>query len=101
MARKFYEDGRKQEEIAEEEGVTKETVSQICQEMAKLPKSDKSYADFDLMLKGEDYDREGVEGKRPLYNVWRFSRKSEGIEHFGNSEPVGPSIHLERMEKLW
>jgi len=56
-----------QEEIAEKEGVHKDTVSEICRNMAKLPKSDKSYADFDLTLKGEDYDKEGAEGKRPLY----------------------------------
>lgn len=34
-----------QEEIAERENVTKETVSEVCQKMAALPKSDKSLAD--------------------------------------------------------
>lgn len=34
-----------QEEIAEREDCTKETVSQICQKMAELPKSDKPAAE--------------------------------------------------------
>jgi hypothetical protein len=34
-----------QEEIAERESVTKETISAICQKMAELPKSDKPAAD--------------------------------------------------------
>jgi transcriptional regulator with XRE-family HTH domain/predicted DNA-binding protein YlxM (UPF0122 family) len=63
-----------QEEIAERENVTKETVSQICQKMADLPESDKPTANhltsFDL----------------PIYNVWKQQEKSSGSKHFGNSE---------------
>jgi hypothetical protein len=63
-----------QEEIAEEVGVTKETVSEICQKSAELPESDKPAAshltDFEV----------------PIYNVWKQQEKSAGSGHFGNSE---------------
>ncbi|HEY4364205.1 MAG TPA: ParB N-terminal domain-containing protein [Bryobacteraceae bacterium] len=63
-----------QEEIAEKEGVTKETVSEICQKSADLPESDKPAAahlvDFEV----------------PLYNVWKQHKKTPGSSHFGNSE---------------
>ena len=58
------------EEIAEEEGVTKETVSAICQKMAELPESDKV-----LALHHEP------EYKRPLYNIWKWQEKTEGTRH--------------------
>ena len=48
-----------QEEIAERENVTKETVSTICQEMAELPKSDKASADH------------ATEFSPPIYNIWK------------------------------
>jgi len=34
-----------QKEIAEREGITKETVSEVCQKMADLPKSAKPFAE--------------------------------------------------------
>lgn len=64
-----------QEEIAEEEGITKETVSTICQKMAELPESDKVLANHHE----PDY-------KRPLYNVWKWQEKTPGVKHPGNSE---------------
>ena len=64
-----------QEEIGEKEGVSKMEVSRICNEMAELPKSYKSYADFDLTLKGEDYDKEGVEGKEATTPLTETSLK--------------------------
>jgi len=41
----IYNVWKQQEEIAEREGIHKETVSQVCQEMAELPKSDKPRAE--------------------------------------------------------
>ena len=49
-----------QEEIAEGEGLSQPQINEILSEMAKLPKSMKSYADYDLTLKGEDYDKEDM-----------------------------------------
>lgn len=53
--------------------MTKETVSEICQEMADLPKSDKAAAshatDFEV----------------PIYNIWKQQEKTKGSSHFGNS----------------
>jgi transcriptional regulator with XRE-family HTH domain len=63
-----------QEEIAEQEGITKETVSEICQKMANLPESDKSLASH-----ATDFDP-------PIYNVWKQQTKSQGVNHFGNTE---------------
>ena len=51
-----------QEEIGEKEGVSQPQINEVLSEMAKLPKLLKFYADFDLTLKGEDYDKEGTEG---------------------------------------
>lgn len=62
------------EEIADEVGVHKDTVNEVCRNLADLPKSDKAHAehatDFDL----------------PLYNIWRQREKTPGSSHFGNSE---------------
>jgi hypothetical protein len=63
-----------QEEIAAATDVTKETVSQICQNLADLPKSDKSAAEHAV-----DFDP-------PIYNIWKQQTKTEGSSHFGNSE---------------
>ena len=63
-----------QDEIAAAVGVTKETVSTICQKTAELPKSDKSSAEH-----ATDFDV-------PIYNIWKQQTKSEGSGHFGNSE---------------
>lgn len=69
------------EEIAHAAGCTKETVSQlvgICQKKFQETKSDKSLADFD------DWDAEA--GRRPVYNVWRQTAKTNVVSHYGNSE---------------
>jgi transcriptional regulator with XRE-family HTH domain len=63
-----------QEEIAQRENVTKETVSQVCQDLANLPKSDEAAASHAV-----DFDP-------PIYNIWKQQTKSEGSSHFGNSE---------------
>ncbi|MEI6258511.1 MAG: DNA methyltransferase [Deltaproteobacteria bacterium] len=63
-----------QEEIAERENVTKETVSQICQKMAELSESDKPVASHLT-----DFDP-------PIYNIWKQQSKTKGSSHFGNSE---------------
>lgn len=62
------------DEIAADVGVTKETVSTICQKTEDLPKSDKPAADHAV-----DFDI-------PIYNIWKQQTKSEGSSHFGNSE---------------
>lgn len=64
-----------QEEIAEREGVTKETVSEVVrQKMAELPKSDKSLADH-----ATDFDI-------PIYNVWKEREQTGKLKHHGNSD---------------
>lgn len=63
-----------QGEIAEMVGVTKETVSEVCQKMANLPESDKLTASHLT-----DFDP-------PLYNIWKQQEKSNGTKHFGNTE---------------
>ena len=62
------------EEIAADTGVTKETVSAICQKTAELPKSDKPAAEH------------ATDFEVPIYNIWKQQTKSEGSSHFGNSE---------------
>jgi transcriptional regulator with XRE-family HTH domain len=52
-----------QEEIAEREGVTKETVSNICQEMADLQKYDKALAEH------------ATDFETPIYNIWKQQEK--------------------------
>jgi len=65
-----------QEEIADSEGVTKETVSEIVsQKNAELQKSDK----FPPALHQVDFEL-------PLYNIWKQQTKTDGSKHFGNSE---------------
>lgn len=65
------------DEIAGVIGVTKETVNQrtkTCQDLASITKSDKLSALFE-----DDFTT-------PLYNVWRFSKSSNDVAHFGESE---------------
>ena len=64
-----------QQEIAEACEVTKETVSTICQKMAKLPKSDKPAADH-----LSDFDP-------PIYNAWKYKANSGKTAHYGCIEP--------------
>ena len=56
-------------------GVTKETISQVCQKMADLPESDKPSASH------------LTDFNPPVYNVWKFQEKTSGISnHYGNTE---------------
>jgi len=63
-----------QEEIGEMVGITKETVSQVCQKMAELPKSDKPAAEH------------LTDFEPPIYNIWKQQEKTPGSSHFGNTE---------------
>lgn len=64
-----------QEEIAEREGVTKETVSEIVsQKSADLPESDKAAASH------------ATDFEPPIYNIWKQQEKTSGSEHPGNTE---------------
>ncbi|MBI4962468.1 MAG: ParB N-terminal domain-containing protein [Desulfomonile tiedjei] len=63
-----------QEEIAEQENVTKSVVNEICSEMANLPEANKPVASH------------LVDFTPPLYNVWTFQKKTNNVSHFGNSE---------------
>ena len=67
-----------QEEIAESEGITKETVSTICQIFPDLEKSDKSKTTLATYSEPE--------WTPPIYNVWKQQTKTPGVDHFGNSE---------------
>jgi ParB-like nuclease domain len=62
------------EQIAERVAVHKDTVSEVCRNLAELPESDKPAAahhtDFEV----------------PLYNVWKQQEKTSGSGHYGNSE---------------
>jgi hypothetical protein len=62
------------EEIAAEAGCHKDTVSEVCRNMANLPKSDKPAAEH-----ATDFDP-------PIYNIWKQQTKTTGSSHFGNSE---------------
>jgi Predicted transcriptional regulators len=66
-----------QDEIADEVGLHKDTISERmkeCRNLDKCPKSDKLSALFE-----DDF-------VPPLYNVWRFSKSSNSVAHFGESE---------------
>lgn len=63
-----------QEEIAEQEGMTHQMISQVLQEMADLPEIAKPIASH------------LVDFTPPLYNVWAYQKKSNSVSHFGNSE---------------
>ena len=68
-----------QEEIAEREGVKQQAIDQILQKMAGLPnlvKSDQAKAEF-----ADDFDI-------PIYNIWKFKKKSNKSGHYGNTEQV-------------
>lgn len=66
-----------QEEIAERENLTKSAVSEICSEMADLPKMDKS---------AQAGAAHATDFEPPLYNIWKQQTKTAGSGHFGNSE---------------
>ncbi len=63
-----------QDEIAAEVDCDKATVNRVCCEMADLPKCNKPAADH------------AVDFETPIYNVWSWAKKAEGIEHYGNSD---------------
>lgn len=67
------------EYIAEEVGVTKETVSkevEVLSDISQCENSDKLRANF----QDEDFTP-------PIYNVWSFKKeKTNAVDHFGNSE---------------
>lgn len=62
------------DEIAEDVGVGKATVSEVCSKIPELEKANKSRAEHST-----DFDP-------PIYNIWKQQTKSEGSSHFGNSE---------------
>lgn len=64
-----------QQEIADQEGVHKDTVSEvISRKTAELPQSDKAASEH------------ATDFEPPIYNVWKQQKKTAGGEHFGNSE---------------
>jgi DNA-binding XRE family transcriptional regulator len=73
----MYLSGHTQQEIADAVGVDKATVNrrlEECCNLDKCPKSNKIAALFE-----DDF-------KAPLYNVWRFTKSSNNVAHFGESE---------------
>lgn len=74
-----------QQEIADEVGIPQQSVKDVLTEngnIAKLGKPQQSAAQHD---DGVDEDGE-PRFKIPLYNVWKQQTKTEGVNHFGNSE---------------
>ena len=63
-----------QQEIANAVGINKDTVSEVCRNMADLPKSDKANSEH------------ATDFTPPIYNIWKQQEKSNGSSHFGNSE---------------
>lgn len=66
-----------QQEIADAVGMTNQQVSQITAELpeiGKLAKTDAAAAEH------------ATDFEPPIYNVWKQQSKSEGSNHFGNSE---------------
>lgn len=67
-----------QQEIADAEGLSRDSVTDIMGEFSdvkKLPKSDAAAADH------------ATDFTPPIYNIWKQQEKSKGSDHFGNSEP--------------
>lgn len=62
------------EEIADAEGINKDTASEICRKIPDLEKPDKASAEH-----ATDFDP-------PIYNIWKQQEKTAGSSHFGNSE---------------
>ena len=63
-----------QEEIAEVVGLEQRSVGQILEKIADLPESLKSTANH------------LTDFEPPIYNIWKQQEKSEGSNHYGNSE---------------
>jgi hypothetical protein len=76
------------EEIAEATQLTKETVSKELETLSDLgqcPISDKVLANFEETETLPDKTVKRLFDP-PLYNIWTFSKKTNGVSHFGNSE---------------
>lgn len=71
----MYLAGYTMQEIADAVGMTKETVSETCQKITAMEKSDKLLANF-----------QDSEFETPIYNVWSFAKKTNNVSHPGNSE---------------
>jgi hypothetical protein len=67
------------DEIAEALDCAKGTVSNVCSEMADLPKMNKAAAARSAAEHAIDFDP-------PIYNIWKQQEKTAGSSHFGNSE---------------
>ena len=67
-----------QDEIADSEGMSQKAVSDILVEFPELEKLLKSAQTL------ATYAEEGW--TPPIYNVWKKQTKTEGVNHFGNSE---------------
>ncbi len=71
-----------QEEIAAQENVHKDTVSEICRKMAELPKSDQAVATH------------ATDFEPPIYNIWKQQKKTAGsIPAWGISLGSGLGPH--------
>ena len=67
-----------QQEIAEKEGISQQTVAQI------LPKTE----DFPKLVKPSVNHKNDEKPDIPIYNVWKFKEKSGGSTHPGNTDPA-------------
>lgn len=65
------------DEIADATGSSKADVSGVCSKMASLPNLNKL---------GQAAAEHATDFEPPIYNVWKQQSKSEGSNHFGNSE---------------
>jgi ParB-like chromosome segregation protein Spo0J len=66
-----------QEEIAQREDLTQQSVDLILQETATLPK---------LVKSNQAAAEHATDFKPPIYNIWKQQERSEQIDHFGNTE---------------
>ena len=67
-----------QEEIAEAVGVEKMTISRYVEDCNNLEAFPNSYK-VAVLYQDADF-------APPIYNVWTFAKKTNGVSHFGNSE---------------
>jgi len=85
-----------QEEIADRVGITQQAVAQVLQETAKLPSLVKlhNFASSDVegvLKKALTKERvaaaeHATDFETPIYNVWKFKKKNNQVNHFGNTE---------------
>ena len=84
-----------QEEIANVVGVPRRTVSDVLAEIEKFQISPKP-SDFDHIEKVDEKESAILAHNTelatfadfdpPIYNIWSFGKKSNSVEHFGNTE---------------